>query len=216
MTLRSFLIICIVTLESAILIAIFRKMIEKDLYQSFEYNMNLSFCVMCLRNDSACNMLDFQLDYRRHADHDQYLNYISMFVLSTMRLFNILVSQPNYKIFFGTLKFNNGIAVRTVAKVSGYYDSSKLKQMLNITTNIDPTVLENEFNLILPNNADNHSLFICSKDDTNSFSLKYNIINSVIGDKNRNNSQLWLEAWVATHLNAEPVILKVSIQVIKS
>uniref|UniRef100_A0A2S2QB62 Uncharacterized protein n=1 Tax=Sipha flava TaxID=143950 RepID=A0A2S2QB62_9HEMI len=208
MILRSLKIICIVVLKSAILIAIFRKMIEKDLYQSFEHNMNLSFCVVCLRNYSTCNTFDFQLDYKRHADYDQYFNYVSMFVLSTIRLINILVSQPNHKIFFGALEFKNGIVVHTVAKVSGYYNSSKLKQMINTSTYIDPTVLENELNLILPNNADDYSLYICSKNDTNSYSLKYNILSSVIDDKNRNNSQLWLEAWVAAHFNAEPVILK--------
>lgn len=207
MTLSSVTIICIVVVVSAILIAIFRKSTENELHQSFVSNMNLSSCAMCIRNDSPCYTFDFQLDYKRHTDHDRYLNYLSLFILTMMRLFN---TRTNRKIFFGTLKYNNGIAVRTVAKVAGYYDSSKLMQMVyDPTTNIDSKVLESELN-VLTSIADNHSLFICSKHDTNSFTLKYNVLNSVFSYKSSNSSQLWLETWVAAHLNAEPIILRVS------
>lgn len=221
MSLGFLIIISIVMVGSAGIIAILQKCTEKDLYQSFEHNVNLSLCAMRLKNNSICNSFDFQLDYKRHADHIQYMNYLyaeydqnmnyfSTFLLSTMGLFSI-TSQPNYKIFFGTLKFNNTNTLQTVAKVASYYYSSQLNQTISNINNIDSTFLKKELKLILPlYDIDDPILFTCSKYDINSYSLKYKILRSVISDKNSNDLQLWLEAWIAIHLNAEPIILKVS------
>ncbi|KAF0771838.1 UPF0672 protein [Aphis craccivora] len=177
------------------------------LLESYEHNINITFGPLNLGNDSSCNVLDFQLNYKKHADlgllFSHYAGYMSM-----VSLFKLWTSQQNDKIFFGTLKLNDK-TVSAVAKGPGRNSFDMFEQTVNIATDLNTIITYGQWNL-LPLSGDSRSLEICSK-DVKSFqnSLLYNFFNSVISDDSDNKSHSLIEAWIAAHVSVELLVLKV-------
>ncbi|XP_026818686.1 uncharacterized protein LOC113557394 isoform X2 [Rhopalosiphum maidis] len=177
------------------------------LLELYEHNINISFGPLNLGNDSSCNALDFQLNYKKHADlgilFSNYASYISM-----VSLFKLWTSQRNDKIFFGTLKLNDK-TVNAVAKGPGRNFFEMFEQTVNIATDIDTIITYGQWTL-LPLSGDSRSLEICSKNiKLFQNSLLYSFFNSVISDDSDNKSHSLIEAWIAAHVSVELLVLKV-------
>lgn len=208
MTSKTVLITSILAIVIALLSVFHQKNAEENLLLLFERNIDGSLCVLCLGNDSSCNTLDFQLDYKRHAElGQQHSNCLLLFILVLIRLFNAWTNQQNDKIFFGTLKLNNNTAVSAVAKSPGRYYSEMFEQM---AANITRTTIPNNVWILLPYTVNSRNLVVCSTDSTESNYLHYDFFKSAMNVKNNNNSRLWMEAWIAAHLSVELLVLKVS------
>lgn len=211
MTSKTVLITSILAIVVALLSVFHRKNAEENLLALFERNIDRSLCVLCLGNDSSCNTLDFQLDYKRHAElGQQHSNCLLLLLLALIRLINTWTNQQNDKIFFGTLKLNNNTAVPAVAKSPGRYYSEMFEQMAaNVTVDARTTIANNAW-ILLPYTVNSRNLVVCSTDGTESNYLHYDFFKSAVNVKNNNNSRLWMEAWIAAHLSVELLILKVS------
>lgn len=204
---RYLLVVSVVALFIAIKLASYQKNAEQKLLQSFKHNINRSLCTfsLCLGNDTSCNMLDFQLDYVRHADMSLQPYYLSTFILTMKSWFDFWAGQQNKKIFFGTLKLENGTVSSAVAKTPSRYYSEVFERTVNISTS-GTIVINDQWNL-LPDTDDVRRLIMCSKDNTRSHSLLHNFFNSI---NNNSNYQSKVEIWTAAHLSVELLILKVS------
>lgn len=177
------------------------------LLESYEYNINITFGPLNLGNDSSCNALDFQLNYKKHADLGiLFYNYASY--MSMVSLFKLWTSQQNDKIFFGTLKLNDK-TVSAVAKGPGRNCFEMFEQTVNIASDIDTIITYGQWTL-LPLSSDSRSLEICSK-DIKSFqnSLLYSFFNSIISDDSDNKAHSLIEAWITAHVSVELLVLKV-------
>jgi len=177
------------------------------LLEFYEYNVNITFGPLNLGNDSSCKALDFQLNYKKHADlgilFTNYASYMSM-----VSLFKLWTSQRNDKIFFGTLKLNDK-TVSAVAKGPGRHCFENFEQMVNIVTDIDKILTYGQWTLF-PLSGDSRSLEICSKDiKLLQNSLLYNFFHSVISDDSDNKAHSLIEAWIAAHVSVELLVLKV-------
>lgn len=206
-TLKALLIVSsVIILIPAILIVSYQRFTEQKLLQLFEYNVNRSLCILYLEN-SSCNTLDFQLDYKRH----QNSNYIPMIILEIICFFNYLTSQKNVKIFFGSIKLNN-IIRRVVVKIPKDNCPEIFMQMLKNSSEIDMLITSNSWTS-LKLNLNSCNLVVCSKDSTNSYLLLNNFFKSLNLKKN-NISRLWFESLVTEHLNVELLVLQVSFKLI--
>lgn len=205
------LTIFLAVLLIAILINYYQKSTESKLLQLFERNVNCSLCILCLGNDSFCNSLNFQIDYSRHADLSQCINYLSTFFVVLIRMYNYWTNQLNDKIFFGTLLLKNGTVVQAVAKSPGYYYCEMFERMVNISNDLiidtNSMITNDQWNFLLIS-ANKRNLTICSKDHEN-LSL-HSLFSLDISTNNLNNSQLQMEIWITAHLSVELLILKVS------
>lgn len=210
MTLRTLSTIFLTVLVTAILINHYERCTENKLLQLFKRNVNYSLCALCLGNGSFCNSLNFQLNYKRHADVSQYSNLLK-FIVVFIRIYNYWTNQLNDKIFFGTFVLQNGTGVRAVAKSPGYYYCEMFEQIVNISTDrlidTDTMITNDEWGFLLQS-VNKRNLTICSKYDEN-LSL-HNFFNSVINAEDINNSQLQMEIWINAHLSVELLFLKVS------
>lgn len=206
-------VISVAGMIATLLIPYYRRSADNVLFQSYERNVNGSMCTLCLGNDSSCSTLDFQLDYKLHADLGLHSNYLSKFILIMIRLMNVWTNHRNDRIFFGTLKLDNQTEVRAVAKGPGQYYSEIFEQAVYNFSDVDTIISNNKWTLI-PLNEDKQNLDICSKDDTKSYLLLQNFFDSVISVKTLNSSQSFLEIWTAAHLSVELLVLKVSILMI--
>lgn len=207
---KTLTIIFLVVLVTAILVTFYRTSTENKLLRSFERNVNCSSCVLCLGNDTFCHALDFRLDYSRHSDISQHSDYVAIFLVVLVRMLNHLTNQLNDKIFFGTLKLENGTVVQAVAKSPGYYYSEKFERMVNISNDVNTTIALDQWNLFSLS-ADRRNLTICSNDDEKSFPSGSFFSHIIINAENINNSQSQMETWTAAHLSVELLYLKVSI-----
>lgn len=211
MTSKAVLIASILALVIALLLAFHQQNAEENLLSLFERNSDRSLCVLCLGNDSSCNTLDFQLDYKRHAELGrQHSNCLCAFLLALIRLFNFWTNQQNDKIFFGTLKLNNNTAVSAVAKSPGRYYSEMFEQMAANITHDTRTMIPNNAWILLPYTVNSRNLVVCSNNSNKSNYLHYDFFKLAMNVKNNSNSRLWMEAWIAAHLSVELLILKVS------
>lgn len=203
---RYLLVVSVVALFIAIKLAFYQKNAEQKLLQSFKHNINRSLCTfsLCLGNDITCKMLDFRLDYARHADMNLQADYMSTFALTMKRWFDFWAGQQNEKIFFGTLKSENCTVSSAVAKIPSHYYSEVFERMVNISTT--GTIVINDQWSLLPDTDDVRRLIVCSKDNTRSHSLLHNFFNSI---NNNSNYQSKVEIWTAAHLSVELLILKV-------
>jgi len=177
------------------------------LLESYEYNLNITFGPLNLGNDSSCNALDFQLNYKKHEDLGIFLsNYASY--MSMVSLFKLWTTQRNDKIFFGTIKLNDK-TVSAVAKGPGRNCFEMFEQTVNIATDINTIITDDQWTL-LPLSGDSRSLEICSK-DIRSFqnSLLSSFFNSVINENSDNKAHSLIEAWIAAHVSVEILVLKV-------
>lgn len=174
----------------------------------FERNTNPSSCSLCLGNDSFCNTLNFQLDHTRHLR--QHSSYLFIFLSVMMLLYNFLTNQQNDQIFFGTLQLFNDTVVHAVAKSPGHYYSEMFEQMVNNSIDIDTIIINDQWPLLPLSTDYKRSLIICSKYDIQTNSIPHKFLSSVVDINNRNNLQLWIEAWTAAHLSVELLVLKVS------
>lgn len=208
MTSKVLIVGSFITLITAVLVAFYRINAEQNLLKLFERNVNRSLCVLCLGNTPSCHTFDFKLDYKRHADLGQHSNYLFMFIVVLKHLFDYWTNQQNDKIFFGHITLN-GVNAPAVAKSPGRYCCESFERIINITSDIDTVITNNQWNL-LRFDSDSRSLVLCSRDDTKSFSLLHNLFNSIISDNNGNNFQSFVELWVSAHFNVELLILKVS------
>lgn len=203
------IVISVTVMITASLIPYYLKSADKVLFESFERNFNRSMCILCLGNDTSCATLDFQLDYKLHADVGHHSNYLHKLILIMIRLMNVWINRQNDRLFFGTLKLNNQTVVRAVAKSPGKYYFEAFEQAVNNFSDIDTIIRNNKWNLI-PFSEDIQSLDVCSKDNTESYLLLQKFFNSVDSVKNTNSSQSLLEVWTAAHLSVELLVLKVS------
>lgn len=208
MTSRALLIISILTVFAAVLISsYYREASANKSLMMFKRNANRSLCSLCLGNDTICNRLDFQLDYKRYLG--QYSSFLYVILSVMIRLYNILTNQQNDQIFFGTLRLDNGSVVRAVAKSPGYFYSEIFEHTVDKFVDINKPISDNQWSL-LPLSLDMRNLVICSKCNIKSNSLLHQFLSSVVKSDVRNNLQPWLEAWTAAHLSVELLILKVS------
>lgn len=208
MTSRSLLIISVLTMVTAVLISsYYQGYANNKSLLMFKRNANRSLCSLCLGNDTSCDRLEFQLDYKRYLD--QYSSFLYVILSVMMRLFNHLTNQLNDQVFFGTLRLDNGSVVRAVAKSPGYFYSELFEQTVDRFVDVDKPISDDQW-LLLPFSPDRRNLIICSKCNIKSNSLLHQFLSSVVKSDVRNNLQLWLEAWTATHLSVELLILKVS------
>lgn len=213
MTSRALLLIYILTATAAVLISsYYREYSEKKSLQLFKRNANCSLCSLCLGNDSFCDSLDFQLDYKWYLS--QHSSYLYLIIALMMRLFNLLIDRQNDQVFFGTLRLDNGSFVPAVAKSPGYFNSEMFEQTVNRSIDISTIITDDQWQL-LPFSMDRRSLVVCSKYDINSTLLLRRFFSSVVNNDIRNNLQPWVEAWTAAHLSVELLILKVSSNYLK-
>ncbi|VVC44642.1 Protein kinase-like domain,FAM69, protein-kinase domain [Cinara cedri] len=203
---RHLLVISIVALFIAIKFVSYHKNAEKKLLHRFEHNINHSLCTLslCLGLDTSCYMLDFRLDYKRHANMRLQTDYLSTFILMIKTLFNFWSVQPNENIFFGTLKLENGTVIDTVAKSPSHHYFEIFEQLVNISL-IDTIVNTNQWHL-LPYTEEVRRLILCSKDEKQSHSLLHRFFNSV---NNNSNYQSRIETWTAAHLSVELLVMKI-------
>lgn len=201
-------IISVLTVVSAVLItSYYGGYADKKSLMMFDRNANRSMCSVCLGNDSFCNRLDFQLDYKRHLGQYSSCLYVMLSVM--VRLFNLLTNQQNDQVFFGNLLLDNGSIVHAVAKSPGYFYSEMFEQTVDRSVDINKMIIEDQW-LLLPFSVDRHNLVICSKCNIKSNSLLRRFFSSVVKSDVRNNLQPLVEAWTAAHLSVELLVLKVS------
>lgn len=201
-----FIVSCLL-LAGAILLVSLQRSAEKHLLLLFEHKVNRSLCELCLGNDSLCDTLSFQLDFKRHSELGRQSNVFHLFVFAIAG-FLWSNQQMDKNIFFGTLKLNHNTVVSAVAKGPGSYYYELFEQTVGDISVYSLTTISNYSCTLMSFSADIRNLVLCSNDGAESNYLHYNFFNSIVN--NSNNSQIWREMWTAAHLSAELLVLKVS------